>query len=111
MSAIQDRLFVAIARWCLANGWTRPPHADVTAPDGLTTVEWEADTGTGDRWLTVRRRPRPESTRTVTVADVEVTSVQQAADVLAALGLLPAEFSSAYRTGRADAFADTAGAR
>lgn len=86
--------FVAAARWALAHGWAQTSISQcVASPGGRTEVAWGA---AADDRLTVTVMGRP-----LVDLDVPVTSVRQAMDLLSALGVLPAEMSSAYAAGRA----------
>ena len=102
---LSDRqLLAAVHRWARTHGWHATWIGWANAPwagDATAVVEWDHEE------LTVRRRPDAEVGRQWpsglgSVGRSErypVTSVREAVDLLAALGVLPAELSSAYRAG------------
>lgn len=96
---LTDReLALAVRRWAVANGWTcHRWHGWINAAtESAATIG--VDWSTEDEDVTLRRRDPSGWWR----YDVyPVGSLTQAVDLLAALGVLPAELSSAYRAGRA----------
>ncbi|HYJ33782.1 MAG TPA: hypothetical protein VE326_11235 [Candidatus Binatia bacterium] len=101
MNRTNRHLLAAMPRWARANGWER-----AAAPRCWRRTDWTAEVSwTPDGHMSVTLLDR-HAWNTARRSQVDVTSVQQAADVLAALGLLPATFSSIYRFGRAAGWRD-----
>lgn len=93
------QLLVDVRQWALDNGWHLLWSGWANAMflhDATVLVEWD------DEELTVRRRDKAGEPWAMGLAPdrrdrYPVASVRQAFDILAALGILPPEFSSAYR--------------
>ncbi|WP_431976139.1 hypothetical protein [Micromonospora haikouensis] len=96
------QLLIAARRWALANGWHLTWSGWANAPierDATTVVHWDEDE------LFVRRRTAAEAGASWPLGlgglgrrdRYPVRAVREAVDVLVAVGVLPAELSSAYR--------------
>ncbi len=91
----EDRqLLRSVLKWARANGWRGSRFVVGRRWDdamGDNEVVWWHDTVDRDAWTLVTN---------LVPGEVCPRSVAQAVDVLVALGVLPAEFSSAYTAGR-----------
>ncbi len=99
---VERQLLRDVLAWGRANGWRRQPQI---------RTEWcwsrniDADTARGN---TVSYSTATGSPNLVIwgYGQPETLGIQHACDLLAAYGILPARFSSAYAAGRADAVED-----
>lgn len=95
MSPEERELLLALFRWARAEGrmeWGRWAH------------RWSRQTGPREQWLGVDYDPEDGKYLSLyrgreNARDYWVASVVEAVDVLAALGIVPPRFSSAYRAG------------
>ena len=96
MSTEDRALLAAVHRWARAHGWTSSTRGWINA-----RYEDEATIAVGHDEESVRiwRKPADAFYFAIKSTDYEVDGVGQAVDVLCVLGILPAEFSSAYWSG------------
>lgn len=95
MTAAERTLLLALFRWARAEGrmeWGRWAH------------RWSRQTGSREQWIGVDYDPdygdRLSLYRGYSAAkDYWFADIAEAVDVLAAIGILPARFSTAYRAG------------
>lgn len=93
------QLLVDVRRWAIANGWhlTWLGWANAATVDGATViVEWYH----GELVVSRRNQASGQWSASLFRADQRrhpVDSVREALDILVALGIVPARFSSAYR--------------
>lgn len=99
------KLLTNVHRWAHTNGWhwhecwgwVNAPYAS----EATVGVDWDPDV----RTITVRRNDGSGIFRPTTYP---TDSVRQAVDLLVAVGILPAQFSSAYAAGWHDGYFATA---
>lgn len=97
MTPAERQLLAAVCRWARVAGWKyeMPGWSDGRGRDATIRVCW------ADGLVTVTRQNA--AGRFPADSDVyPVYTIQQAVDVLVAVGVLPVAFSSAYRFGRKD---------
>ena len=98
-------LLTAISRYCRAAGWRYGGVngvGDFVAPDKSVDVDWWSYHRSTSSVLQISTLSA-YGTHTGSVCSAEIGSVDEAVDIACAYGLLPANFSSAYRVAAADA--------
>lgn len=92
----ERQLLRDVLTWARANGWRRQPQI-------RTETAWsrdpEGDGGVRPHTVSFTRTFGPIRLIIWGFGQIDVSGPQQAADVLVAVGILPAEFSSAYQAG------------
>ncbi|MCX5119248.1 hypothetical protein OG992_18845 [Micromonospora sp. NBC_00362] len=94
------RLLAEVSRWAHRNDWRVGGwrgYQNAAFEDGATVAVRVNEAG-----LQVWRKPADAPHFTGQPTDYPATNVREAVDILAAVGVLPPVFSSAYRQGRSD---------
>lgn len=90
----ERRLAAALNRWARQTGWDRLTFGHGRrSPDGRVQVAWD------DHTLTVDWRDKPGDAYARHQIWVAVTSIREAADMLAALGVTPTRLAPLWMTG------------
>ena len=98
-------LLAAISRYCRTAGWRYggiSGAGDFVAPDRSLDVDWWSYHRADSTVLQISTLSA-YGTHTASICTAEVGSVAEAVDIAVAYGLLPADFSSAYRAALTDA--------
>lgn len=95
-------LLARVSRYCRQAGWRYGLTSRFTAPDRSLDADWWSYHRADSTLLQISTLSRV-GTPTGSVCSAEVSSVREAVDIACAYGLLPLDFSSAYRAALADA--------
>ena len=99
-TAEDRKLLAEVSKWARAYGWVVLRDTGWQNPSRIIQVDWD------ERGVWIARRNGTD--RMWPAAQLyPATSVRQAVDMLAAIGILPPRFSSAYKAGWHDGYFHT----